>query len=240
MSWLFKKHKNITTITQKINRIDAEDMLDQDYTCKEITETLYPEVTDQKDKDILIKRINNIKLGKQRREAKLGINSNTGELSNPLIEAKNELAAEKIKLEIDKLKLAKEKLEAERQDYFGSDDDEEETEAQDPLTAMIMGFLSKKSGADPYTQTGSPPGVIGSAPQQQQQPQNQQVSTVGTTTLNDDEILAVMDQYAPQMKSFQKLPDSVILKYLRSNYPQLAEETNVRILSHVKKKEIVN
>ncbi len=237
-----KKSKNIAAIHQKIDRIDTEDYLDQNYSCKEITEMMFPEVTDQNQKEILIKKINNFKLGKQRREARLGIKPEDSEEGSTLTEAKEGLAAAKIQLQIDQLTLKTDKLAAEREDFFGAEDIAAEY-SDDPMMAMLMAFLNKSNqnntqqpgeaqtqlGMSSPLNTNAVPGLNGQLPTQ---------NVIGTIDLSDEEISDVMGQYGEQIAAYQKLPDSVIIKFLKANYPQFSEDSYQKILGHIKKKEI--
>jgi predicted transcriptional regulator len=119
------------------SRIEAEDMIDQNYTCKEIAEELG--TTEE--------TVYRIKQAKGRRDARKGQKglSDFG-IENPVVKAKQELEAARLDFERQKLSFEMEKLKAEQEDYFGYDDDVVE-KADNPLEAMAMSFfMNKMSG----------------------------------------------------------------------------------------------
>jgi hypothetical protein len=213
------KARRNAAILQKVNRIDAEDYLDQGYSCSEIADLMHPEVKDGTPlREMLVKKINNIKLNKQRRDAKNGV-SQPIEETDSLTKAKQDLKAAEVQLKIMEIQERTEEL----REQMGSDDDS--ADPDNPMETMIMSYLTSQM-------------------QQQQQPQAAQVAQIQQTqqqqtiSYTDEEITAILEQYKPQLKAFQKLPDSVIIKTIGSYFPQVDDDTKNRALALIKKREL--
>lgn len=144
-NFLKKKAEIAEKKKAEFNRIDVEDMLDQQYSCKEISDEL----------GITAEQVYRIKNAKDRRKIALqqrALNDLGGE--NPVTKAKQELEAARLKLEIERLKFEQQKLEAEREDFFAPEDiDPEGSPFEAILAAIATGYIQNLNKTPTTTTT---------------------------------------------------------------------------------------
>lgn len=137
------------------------------------------------------------------------------------------LEQEKKKLEIEDLKeeIALKKLERQaRIEDLTDGEEEEEDNSPDPMMALIAPLLQKFVGGS--AAVGTPLSVA--APTQ-----NIKVD------LTEAEVHDVIAQYGDLALKYQKLPDSIIEKYIRANFPILSDQSVKLCIDCIKKYEVV-
>jgi len=123
-----------------------------------------------------------------------------------------------------------ENIEQLKDQLYGNEEEEEEEEPQSSpiesaLMALAMSYLKPKDGsagiADPAAGFGS-----------------QSRPAAPLIELTEEEIQTVMDQYRDIAIKYQKLPDSVIYKYIKQQFPQLSENSITLAIGCIKKLEV--
>lgn len=172
----------------------------------------------------------------ERTKAQRKSNSDDMGIYNPLQAAKNDLEAMRLEIEAEKLKLKREELQMQLEEMKGDteEDGEEEADHQDPMQTMIMSYLSTLQGG--RTSPNSPSLSPLNTSQQLLSPLQAQTQE-SQIDLSDDEINGIIDQYSNNIKRFRKLPDSVILKFISSKFPEISERSRIRALELMKKRE---
>lgn len=138
MAWFNFNKKQAEKVTD-VSRIEVEDMIDQDYTCKEIAEEL----------DVPIEKVYLLKQNKERREARKGIvKKETSPASDEVTEARKQI--ELLKLEDQKAELEHKNFirQREREDIQNEGFEDIIDDSQNPdkmLNTLIMSWFLKNN-----------------------------------------------------------------------------------------------
>lgn len=132
----FNKKKPKLSVNSDMNlKIEVEDLLDQNFTCSQISNEL----------GIERETVYRIKEARRKRYQLLEGKEEEIKTENPVIRAKQELEAMRLEIEKDKLEFEREKLRAEREEYFEDPMEgaiEEAKEHMSPTEQMLLALAS--------------------------------------------------------------------------------------------------
>jgi len=228
MDW-FRKDKKEEKKASTIDRIQVEDLIEQDFTCREIAEQVGCTEND----------VYAIKNAKKRREARMqGSRSGADQdPEDPITQMNTRIKELELKQKELELQWKIEDMEAERKDELMEFLGQTGEENQDPMSMMMMAFLqgmmNKKQDhnpGDPGWTTPQNSGVVQSG--------SPQLSDPELINLTDEEIQDILDQYPAQVKMVQPLPDKVILANLRMKFQGYTDDTYTRAMQLIKKMKV--